>query len=202
MRIYSYVVARDYGFAPNPFFGICTLATCKPLIRKRATIGDWVIGTGSKRYGLQGKLVYAMKVSETLTFDQYWSDPRFSQKKPNLKGSLKQAYGDNIYHRNSKTGKWLQENSHHSHPDSRSNRANIRHDTQAPRVLLATEYAYYGGSGPTIPRQFRQSRGRNICCQQPGHKCIFPDDFVVSFVEWIKSLGLSGFISPPKEFRV
>src|SRR5712671_5339411 len=34
MRLYSYVVARDFGFAPNPFFGVCTLATCKPDIRK------------------------------------------------------------------------------------------------------------------------------------------------------------------------
>jgi hypothetical protein len=42
-------VARDYGFAPNPFFGVCTLATCKPKIRKAAAIGDWVVGTGSSR---------------------------------------------------------------------------------------------------------------------------------------------------------
>ncbi len=27
---------RDYGFAPNPFHGICTLATCKPVIRRVA----------------------------------------------------------------------------------------------------------------------------------------------------------------------
>lgn len=27
---YSYVVARDFGFAPNPFNGFLTLATCKP----------------------------------------------------------------------------------------------------------------------------------------------------------------------------
>lgn len=37
-------VARDYGFAPNPFFGVCTLATCKPRIRSVAQIGDWVVG--------------------------------------------------------------------------------------------------------------------------------------------------------------
>ena len=48
MTIYSYVVARDYGFAPNPFYGCCTLATCKPIIRRMAQVGDWVIGTGSK----------------------------------------------------------------------------------------------------------------------------------------------------------
>ncbi|WP_225761747.1 hypothetical protein [Acinetobacter sp. Marseille-P8610] len=34
MKIFSYVVSRDFGFAPNPFFNFCTLATCKPKIRK------------------------------------------------------------------------------------------------------------------------------------------------------------------------
>src|SRR5262245_31415483 len=45
VRLYSYVVARDYGFAPNPFYGFCTLATCKPDIRRTADIGDWIVGT-------------------------------------------------------------------------------------------------------------------------------------------------------------
>lgn len=44
MKGYSYIVARDYGFAPNPFYGICTLATCKPIIRKHCEVGDYVIG--------------------------------------------------------------------------------------------------------------------------------------------------------------
>lgn len=47
MKIFSYVVSRDFGFAPNPFFNFCTLATCKPKIRKDAKIGDWIIGTNS-----------------------------------------------------------------------------------------------------------------------------------------------------------
>jgi hypothetical protein len=68
MRLFSYVVARDYGFAPNPFFGFCTLATCKPKIRAAAALGDWIVGTGSCAYGLEGRLVYAMRVTEVLTF--------------------------------------------------------------------------------------------------------------------------------------
>jgi hypothetical protein len=34
----------DTGFAPNPFHDFLTLATCKPDIRKKAQIGDWVLG--------------------------------------------------------------------------------------------------------------------------------------------------------------
>ena len=96
-KLYSYVVARDYGFAPNPFYGSCTLATCKPEIRKHAKVGDWIIGTGSSQSNQDGYLVYAMLVSETLTFNDYWESVRFQQKRSNLRGSKKQAFGDNIY---------------------------------------------------------------------------------------------------------
>src|SRR5205807_3428500 len=170
MKLYSYVVARDYAFAPNPFFGFCTLATCKPQIRKHAQVGDWVLGTGSKAYGLDGHLVYAMKVAETLSYDEYWEDPRFRQKRPNFCGSLKMAYGDNIYHRNPKTGRWVQENSHHSHPNGQPNLANVKHDTQTPRVLVGTEFTYWGKEGPQIPSRFRRGGDRDVCCQHPGYK--------------------------------
>jgi|SRR5208283_662082 len=199
MKLYSYVVARDYGFAPNPFFGVCTLATCKPAIRKHAQVGDWVVGTGSKGYGLEGRLVYAMKVAETCTFDQYWRDPRFRQKKPNLRGSLKQAFGDNIYH-HSKAGKWIQESSHHSLANGHPNSANIEHDTKSPRVLVGAEFAYWGGEGLLIPARFRQKGGLNVCCQHPGYKCEFPVRFVQSFVGWVESLGASGCVGKPSEF--
>lgn len=50
-KSYSYVVARDYGFAPNPFNGILTLAACKPVIRKGADVGSFVIGFTNKENG-------------------------------------------------------------------------------------------------------------------------------------------------------
>lgn len=64
MRLYSYIVAHDTGFAPNPFWGWCTLATCKPRIRKSAGVGDWIIGLTPKRAG--NRLLYAMKVEEKI----------------------------------------------------------------------------------------------------------------------------------------
>ena len=99
MKLFAYVVARDYGFAPNPFFGYCTLATCKPKIRGQAQVGDWVIGSGSKRFGLDTHLVFAMNVAEVLSYDQYWDDPRFRVKRPNLHGSVNIADADGYrYH--------------------------------------------------------------------------------------------------------
>ncbi len=199
MTLRSYVVARDYGFAPNPFFGVCTLAACKPVIRKTAALGDWIVGTGSISYALDGRIVYAMKVGEILTFDEYWADPRFLVKRPNLRGSLKQAFGDNIYHRDRQTGKWHQEDSHHSLADGRPNEANIKHDTQTDRVLVGSEFIYWGASGPLIPDTFRGNGGIDVCAGR-GHKCHFPHQFVQAFIDWIHSLGISGYVGRPREF--
>ncbi|MHB2025084.1 MAG: Nmad2 family putative nucleotide modification protein [Elusimicrobiota bacterium] len=199
MNLYSYVVARDFGFAPNPFFGVCTLATCKPMIRGGAHIGDWVVGTGSKGYDLGGRVVFAMEVAEVLTFDDYWDDRRFQQKKPNLAGSVKQAFGDNIYHRHPKTGRWTQIDSHHSFIGGRPNMANVRHDTQTPKVLIGLDFIYWGASGPNIPKRFRKDKGINVCAHR-GHKCNFPEKFVASFVKWIKSREERGYVGAPAEF--
>jgi hypothetical protein len=69
-----------------------------------AQVDDWVLGTGSKSAAREKRAVYAMRVTGTLTFEEYWDDPRFQSKKPNLRGSKKQAFGDNIYHRNPGSG--------------------------------------------------------------------------------------------------
>ena len=92
---------RDFGFAPNPFHGYCTLATCKPRIRNVAQIGDWVMGVGGRSLQATGKCIYLMNVSEILTFDTYLSfvDTRFRVKKPIRNGSPVMMVGDNVYHR-------------------------------------------------------------------------------------------------------
>ncbi len=196
-KLYSYVVARDYGFAPNPFFGFCTLATCKPKIRERAAVNDWIIGTGSKQRDRRDSLVYAMRVTETMTFNEYWEDERFERKKPNLRGSLKQGYGDNIYFKDD-TG-WRQQDSHHSYSDGESNKHNIRHDTQTDRILCSTEYAYWGGCGPEIPQKFKNYDGCDIRAIR-GYKCRFPEELVNSFVTWFRSLNVSGYLNDPLEW--
>jgi len=169
------------------------------MIRKTAKVGDWIVGTGSKAYQADGRLVYVMKVSEILPYDDYWRDPRFHQKKPNLRGSLKQGYGDNIYHRNSKTGQWIQEDSHHSYQHGQPNPNNIKHDTQTSNVLISTQFTYWGGSGPKIPTRFRDYKGFDVCGYR-GHKCNFPQTFIDSFVAWIKSLDEKGYVGDPAEF--
>lgn len=200
LRLYSYIVARDFGFAPNPFHGFCTLATCKPKIRAGASLGDWVIGTGAKsRYNFPGRLIYAMQVGEILDFEKYWNDPRFVRKRPNLNGSLKVIYGDNIYSRKGK--RWVQADSHHSLENGRPNKANIAWDTGVNRVLVATKFVYWGKAAPTIPKEFRSVHGTNedICCKARGHRN-FGEGLATAFSNWLEEQGKWGFQGDPLEF--
>lgn len=200
MRVYSYIVARDFGFAPNPFHGVCTLATCKPAIRRLAAIGDWVVGTGAKtRYELAGHLVFAMKVDEAMEFETYWADPRFRAKRPVLNGSLKQLYGDNIYHRS--RGRWIQEDSHHSLARGRPNAANVANDTSADRVLLSRTFVYYGASAPALPRRFRSfgRGGEDVCCLRQGHR-VLSAPLAHAFETWLESDRAKGLRGLPWEF--
>jgi hypothetical protein len=141
-----------------------------------------------------------MHVTETLTFDQYWSDPRFQSKRPILTASIKQAFGDNIYHQDPATEQWHQANSHHSLKDGRPNPANIRNDTKTNRVLLSTEFTYWGGSGPEIPAHLRDYAGLDICTSTQGHKSRFNPQLVAQFVSWLNSLGDMGYVGSPSEW--
>ena len=90
-----------------------------------------------------------------------------------MRGSKKQAFGDNIYHRDKKTGRWQQADSHHSYADGTPNRRNIANDTQTDRMLISDDFIYWGGSGPAIPKRFRTFDGLDICGKR-NYKNSFP----------------------------
>ncbi len=194
MKLFSYVVARDYGFAPNPFYEVCTLATCKPKIRKTANIGDWIIGTGSAKNNKTGTLVYAMNVKKILTYNQYWDSPEFDNKKPILTSSKKQAFGDNIYFKSSDA--WTQANSHHSYKDGSANEYNIQNDTKTDRVLIGYNYVYFGKNAIEIPERFKNHNNEDICAKR-GHKCKFSKEFVDRVIGWVKDLDEWGYAGEP-----
>src|SRR2546427_5053034 len=124
-----------------------------------------------------------MKVSETMTFNDYWDDPRFQTKKPNLRGSKKQAFGDNIYFKDPKTDIWHQANSHHSLDDGTVNQANVRADTQTDRVLISYDFVYWGGSGPELPETFLSYGPDHVnLCAVRNHKSDFPPELVHDFL--------------------
>lgn len=193
MRVHSYVVKHDIGFAPNPFHGYCTLGTCKQQIRRVARVADLVIGTGSASNLLSGHLVYAMRITEVTSFEDYWSDPRFGRKRPNLRGSMKVRFGDNIYHRDNNGG-WIQEDSRHSKADGSVERIHLRQDTGlTENVLVSDDFVYFGKDGPAVPEDLRYSFGMDLVSGR-GHRSNFSTEHVAAIEEWFESLprGLVG----------
>lgn len=188
---FVYIVARDYGFAPNPFGKYCTLGTCKPKIRKSAQIGDIIIGLSSKSTGY--KLIYAMKVSEKITFNNYWSDARFQYKKPVMNGSLIKTFGDNIYCH--KDGNWFQADSHHSLEDGQANLLNLKTDTQTDTVLISIDFFYFGINQVAIPRDLKQgiTVGRS-------HRKI-DEDKANAIWTWLESKYSKGINGDPSQFH-
>lgn len=158
------------------------MATCKPVIRRVAEPGDWVLGVGGYRLQATGRLVFAMRVSEALTYDAYWNDSRYRDKRPVRNGSQKMMVGDNIYHRSQATGHWVQVNSHHSNPDGTPDEHNLRHDTRTDRVLASNCFFYFGRSARKIPAHILADldykNGR-------GHKR-FSDEEARALLTWIQ----------------
>lgn len=202
MRLFSYVVRYDSGFAPNPFYRICTLATCKPSIRKSAIVGDWVVGCGSSDNSVKlgGHLVYAMRVTEILRFEEYDADPRFQEKKPYRFGSRKQSCGDNIYYRAQNGAAWGQRDSFHSKPDGSPNPDHIARDTGVDRVLISHDYVYFGGNGPRFPSALHDAQGRDVCKSGIGYSCFDDTELIERFVQWIRSFGVHGYQDAPFEW--
>ncbi|BBP56517.1 hypothetical protein [Pseudomonas sp. St316] len=201
-RIHSYVVRYDSGFAPNPFYDYCTLATCKPGIRRAAQIGDWVVGSGSndRNVRLGGHLVYAMRVTEAMTFDEYCLDPRFEAKKPYRNGSRKQSCGDNIYFRAEDGAGWQQRDSFHSRSDGSVNPDHVARDSRVNRVLISDDFVYFGGGGPEFPDNLKDRYGRHLCKKGIGLTTFADAQLIGDFEKWIRSFGVHGYQVAPFEW--
>jgi hypothetical protein len=191
---------HDYGFAPNPFWGTLTLATCKAIIRKNHSlaVGDWIVGLGSKAMDNEGKVVYVAQVDEVITFDDYWNNPHFQVKKANIKGSLLQMYGDNVYH--TVEGKMVQE------PCAHSNDPNGKHknrDVSGKNVLLCKRYFYFGDKAIILPKEFEYI-GDTGNPRATRYKDL---DYIKinSFITWLEANYDPGIHGDPcnwKEFKI
>lgn len=178
-----YVVDRDFGFAPNPFHGYCTLATCKPVIRKTAEVEDWIIGMGGARLKATGRCIFAMRVTEKITFNEYWSSSRFLDKRPVRNGSQKMMVGDNIYYFDKAASVWQQADSHHSNPDGTVNRDNLDRDTRADSVLVSRHFFYFGREAPIVPKALLNAIGYK---NQRSYR-VFDYSEAGRLIEWLQS---------------
>lgn len=183
---------HDYGLAPNPFWGFMTLAVCKGHIRsnKNLKLEDWIIATGSKKLGFEKNLIYAMKVEQIITFDEYWSNSKYGCKKPILNGTLAQMYGDNFYHTEA-DGRIIQEPSAHSNPDLSINTKHTKADSDGKYVLISKDFYYFGDTAPVIPQDFQ-----NVISNTRDYIYLkIPNEIRLQFVDWLRtnfSIGVHG----------
>lgn len=183
LELCSYRMTRDTGFAPNPFGEYCTLATCMVKLRASKNIksGSWIVGIGGSETPVKDKLIYAMKVTEIISIENYWNDHKFASKKPNHSSSHPEDWvGDNIYYK--KQGKWIQFKSFHSNPDGTQNEAKTKHDTEKGKNILISNYFYYFGENALeIPSQFDLIKQKTFRI-----KCNYPKSLVQDFIKWLE----------------
>jgi hypothetical protein len=173
--IFSYVITCDRGFAPNPFGGFLTLATCKPRIRRAAGEDDLVLATGSVSSPYKRKLVYAAVVSKVIPWEQYGSSAEYKIKRPSTKGKWWRKHGDNIYAKVNK--KWKRRrNEYHTTGET------MLHDLRGNNVLVCKRFWYFGADAKDIPANLRKviQKGR-------GHKRIEDDALAHEFLKWLES---------------
>lgn len=177
MKVISYVVTHDYGFAPNPFHGFLTLATCKPTIRRSRNTkkGDVLLGKAAGK----NKLIYVAIISDIISIEEYSTNPQFEAKKPTkMKAGRPDDYGylgDNMHY--VENGCWRHLEGWHK-AEWQWNA-----DVSGKNVLICKEFWYFGDKAPDIPNEFL-----SFICQGRGmkHSKDQDKDDVENFMLWLK----------------
>ena len=194
-NLYSYVLRYDDGAAPNPYWDICTLAICKPAIRRNAKVGDWVIGTGSKHSrcndnvtrDFSNHIVYAMKITDVKTLEEYneFCLVNFPEKIPNWKSNTWPIkMGDCIYNYVDKEPV-LRESVHKI--------GNQVRDISGNNVLMSDYFYYFGEDARKLPDNLLDIIKRN-----QGHKKFVDSNLTQIFEDWINQFQKNHLYSDPQ----
>jgi Nucleotide modification associated domain 2 len=182
-RLYTYCIPFDDGAAPNPYWGVCTLAICKPVVRRTAKEGDWIVGTGSKKTltgnNFSGCVVYAMEVTKVLLMEDYdaWTKTELPEKIPDVSNrDPRRRVGDSIYdfsHDSPKQRKGVHEE------------GNRITDLGGKNVLLSRNIFYFGNKPEPLPPKLAP-----IIHQTQGHKVDVNQKYLGDFLDWLNELNL------------
>jgi len=181
--LYTYCIPFDDGAAPNPFWGTCTLAICKPVIRRTARVGDWVVGTGSRNSpagDTAGRVVYAMKVANTMSMADYdaWTQQQLPAKVPAWRShDHRRRLGDSLY--NFSLDPPRQRDGVHG-------AENVATDLSGQNVLLSSHFFYFGDHAVPLPENLLP-----IVKQGQGHRSWSNQPYVSDFVKWLEKLSLA-----------
>jgi hypothetical protein len=177
--LFSYRVRMDFGSAPNPYGGICTLTICKPKIRSTAKSGDWVVGLASTVSDLpdpEHKIIYAMRVSKVLALAEYDSLCRseLEIKVPRRPAKTYQEFaGDCVY--NYSGSVMVQRPSVHGEDD-------INRDLGGKNALLSDHFFYFGNKAVPLPQDLWGIAKKGV-----AHQSRLNDPYREAFVSWIES---------------
>ena len=182
-RIFSYIVTHDSGYSPNPFHGVCTLACCKPQVRRQAEPGDLILGLTGKARG--HCLVYGMVVAEKMSFADYWHDDRFLAKRPDMAGDTVRRRGDNHYEP-LPGGGYRQIPSRHSNKDDHGENPKTKARDLGPDldnpVLVGGRFCYFGRDAKEL------QSGLEFLIVGRGHRSNFTPEQIQAARAWFESL--------------
>jgi hypothetical protein len=180
--LFSYVVRTDYETAPNSFWDVCTLVIFKPRIRRKAQVGDWILGTGSAGSPcgeVRDMAVYAMRVTDKMMMPEYevWMREYRPEKVLDLRSrDPRHHVGDAIYD--------FAEDPPRTRPGVHDD-SNRDHDLSGEYALLSEHY-YYFGDYPIALSEHLQV----IVKRGPGHRGPENAPYVEPFLDWLTGLRL------------
>ena len=145
-RIYRYVVRYDHGVAPCVQAGLCSLAICKPAIRRTAREGDLILGFASVAQAHEaGRLLFAMVVGAKLPLQDYMG------LHPDRRDAIYDADGN---HRVDD-----------DHFDMHGNASDQARDWRGRNALLGERYWYFGSDPRRLPPELE-----HLVYAKRGHK--------------------------------
>ncbi|MCB0173540.1 MAG: hypothetical protein KDJ97_23670 [Anaerolineae bacterium] len=183
MRLFSYKLKHDTGFAPNPFFGVLTLATCKPRIRKSKRVGDWIAGFTSRSLCRDAvgeeRLIYLMQITDKIPIFEYFLHPNFQNKIPDLdRKEFVYHAGDNIYKPHAGDFIQLDNKNHFPHDKVK--------DLSGEFVLISTKFYYFGGKPLEISPDLRP----RVPVGQSAHGSLTLGEQASKFINYVRN-GIS-----------
>lgn len=192
--VWRYVIATDRGGAPHIHNEVCSLAICKPDIRKHAKVGEWVMAFAPASQRDPNRLVkFVMKITSRRDFPSYCKE---------FIGKRRDAIYD---YRFDPTGPWVCNGQidgvgDHPYPE------NWAKDKRGLYVLLSKEYCHSGNRPRNLLSElapFCAKRGLNaedvvtdLDHRSQGQSKYCSSSSYEVFREWAESLPKGGSAPP------
>jgi hypothetical protein len=206
MRLFSYKLTHDTGFAPNPFWGVLTLATCKPGIRGAKRKEDWIAGFTSRtltrnrdKVG-EERLIFLMQITDVIDQYEYFNhpDPVFQAKIPDCARCPRTEFvyhaGDNIYRPLTNHPQTPGDFEQVKNPNH--NEADKMKDLSGRWVLVSSKFYYFGGNPREAPPEVRPI----IPGGQARYGFLTHDVLARAFVEWVQRSFCAGVADAPHKW--